>query len=71
MTLDTEWNFDDFIAEHTTTPAPYYEPVNCGGCGRFVNVKDSRLMWDSEYGDYGTVLSRWVVGCAHCMKPEP
>jgi hypothetical protein len=45
-------------------------PVQCEGCGRFVNVKDLRLTWESERSDYDGELSRWVIGCANCPTPK-
>jgi hypothetical protein len=44
--------------------------AQCDGCGRFVSESDSRVEWDTEYGDYGAVLSSWPMSCAHCRKRD-
>lgn len=44
--------------------------MKCEGCGRFVRYDDQSVEWDTEYGDYGSVLSSWPTSCAHCRKRD-
>ena len=43
----------------------------CTACGRFVRRGDPQMLVEHEPGDFGTILSSWIVRCSSCSRAAP